>query len=185
MENINLNNFEVFALNTLFCIESISLIRDKYKQMKHLGLKYKYVDDAISVFHRVSNENHDLCVEFIKKIIIKIEENKQMCLDEFNLNTNYTLEERKKIDDIIFIMDNLKSKLEKISPLDFIIEIQDKDKDKDKDKNEEDEQYEQDEDQEDEEKECEIGPYDYLLESDKYDRSMISYDYDGYNGYDN
>jgi len=176
MSNIELNNyiynnFQDYVFGVLFCIEGISLIRDKYKQIKHLGVKYKEVDDAISVFHRVSNESHDLCIEFIKKIIIEIEKSKQMCLDEFSSNTNYKLEERKEIYNSISIMDNLKLKLDKISPLDFIIEVQNA---KDNEDNE---------DNEDEE--CEIGPYDYLDESDKYSHYMISNDYDGYNGYDN
>jgi len=167
MQQFDFNNF---AENCLICIDTCSIIIEKYKRILHLGKTFKYINDSISVFHRVPNENHDLCIEFIKKIIIKIQENMQFCLDEYNSNTTYTSEQMKLIYDIIHIMDNLKFELEKISPLDFIIEINN---------NQEEEQEEGES-----EEEYEFGPYDSLNGS-SHDNCILCYDYDGFDGYDN
>jgi hypothetical protein len=174
MAQINLtdlaeNNFSAFAENILFVIGACYLIRDKYKQITRLGENYKYIYDNIEVFHRVSNEDHDLCKEFISKIMEKIQENMQFCLDEYNLNI-HPPDQKQKIMDIIYLMDILKYKLEKISPLDFIVEINTE---------------EQEEEQEQEEYEYEIGPYDDLNGCENSSNFSLYYEYDGYDGYDN
>jgi hypothetical protein len=173
-------NFSVFAENRLFVIEEPSLIKDKYKQIISLGETYKFIYDNKEIFHRVSNEDYELCKETVSKIMKKIKENIQFCSDEYNLNI-HTPEQKQKIFDIIQLMDVLKYELEKISPLDFIIEVNNQ-------RQQEEQEEEEQEQEEEEEQEYLIGPYDDLncCENCKHLRLYYEYEgYDGYDGYDN
>jgi hypothetical protein len=164
-------NFNEFSENIISGIESCSLITDKYERIVSLGGIYKFVHENISVLHRVSNDDHDLCKDFITKININIHENIQFCLDEYNLNI-HTADKKEEISDIIHFMDNFKHELENISPLDFIIEI---DQDQDQDQDQDDDEYE-------------FGPYDSLNGERDYSDRILCYGYeryDGYDGYDN
>ena len=170
MQKFNQMNFREFSENIIAGIESCSLITNKYDRIVSLAGIYKFVRENISVLHRISNEDHDLCKDFITKININIHENIQFCLDEYNLNI-HTADKKEELSVIINFMDNFKNELEDISPLDFIIEIG-----LDQDET-------QDETQDDDD-EYEIGPYDSLNGERDYSHHVLCYGYDRYDGYD-
>jgi hypothetical protein len=155
MQTIEKTMFSKFQETITRNLEKSTNMENDPKKLIYLSKVYTNIYENVSIMNQVSQEDYNLCENFIEFLIDNIDKNIELFNNLFYLIA-ITNENSKTICYALNLMSIVKEKLEKIKPLDFIIEMNDN----------------------------EIGPYDCLCE-DRYHRILCGGSYDGCDGYDN